>query len=196
MLVIEVPNELDDVYEYNKELEKNGLSQISRTGQDLIKCFLAGGITGTKNWQEKVIKHLQNDYSLKDTKCLIIYNPRRSNFDVNKKDESRKQIEWEAKYLTDCDILSFYFAGGESLQPITLYEFGRYPLLKANQNRSWQYPIIKQTLVSIEDGYKREEDVICQNRIACNVPIYQHSNPALHSQLIYNAYQYALKSRR
>lgn len=195
MLVIEAPNELDDIYEYNKELEKNGLKKINST-DSFVKCFLAGGITRTENWQEEVIKHLQNDYSLKDTKYLIIYNPRRSNFDANKKDESRKQIEWEAKHLIECDILSFYFAGSESPQPITLYEFGRYPLLKVNQNKSWEYPIIKQTLVSIEDGYKREDDVICQNRMACNVPIYQHSSPALHSQLIYNAYQYALKTRR
>lgn len=113
--------------------------------------FLAGGITGCEDWQSDLIEELQNlnDSGLFDLGGLVIFNPRRDNFDVMDMEVKIEQIKWEHKCLEKCDICSFFFPASESVQPITLYELGRY-LRKYN------------SVVSIQEGYKRAEDVKIQ----------------------------------
>lgn len=113
--------------------------------------FLSGGITGCDDWQADMIQELQNlnDSCLFDLGGLVIFNPRRDNFDVMDMEVKIEQIKWEHKCLEKCDICSFFFPASESVQPITLYELGRH-LRKYN------------SVVSIQEGYKRAEDVKIQ----------------------------------
>ena len=80
---------------------------------------------------------------------LIIFNPRRDNFDVMDMGVKIEQIRWEHKCLEKCDICSFFFPASESVQPITLYELGKH-LHK------------HESIVGIQNGYLRAEDVKIQ----------------------------------
>ena len=122
-----------------------------------IKIFLAGGITNCGNWQDKVIKALA-DYD------VVIFNPRRDSFDITNKSETERQIEWEFNALNQCDIFTMYFCGGESLQPICMYELGRNILYQQKQYAHWQDKIV----ISAEKSYKRFDDVVIQTRLATN----------------------------
>lgn len=123
--------------------------------------FLAGGITGCDDWQTDLIGELQslNDSGLFDLGGLVIFNPRRDNFDVMDMEATIEQIKWEHKCLEKCDICSFFFPASESVQPITLYELGRH--LREHHS-----------VVSIQEGYKRAEDVKIQLTLdgnCCNI---------------------------
>lgn len=113
--------------------------------------FLAGGITGCDDWQTDLILELENlnDSGLFNLGGLVIFNPRRDHFDVTDMKASIEQIKWEHKCLEKCDICSFFFPASESVQPITLYELGRH----LGDHTS---------VVSIQEGYKRAEDVKIQ----------------------------------
>lgn len=116
--------------------------------------FLAGGITNCPNWQDDVIeelKKLEPIYGVLEFAQVI--NPRNKDFDVNDKDASLKQIKWEHYYLNKCEIISYFFCNSESVQPITLYELGRY------RRRG------KDQIITVEMGYKRMEDVIIQSAL-------------------------------
>ena len=120
-----------------------------------ITVFLAGGITGCKDWQEDVIDEMfayQNNDSIYCGIPITLLNPRRKNFDVNDPNAEYEQISWEHRMLSKCDIVSFFFDNSESLQPITLYELGRWSM-------------IKPTIISIVDGYKRKNDVLIQKQL-------------------------------
>lgn len=166
-----------------------------------IKVFLAGGITNCPDWQAEVIKHLEK-YT--DTDDLIVYNPRRSFFDVTDKSASYKQIKWEFDYLAKMDIFSMYFTNSESVQPICFYELGRH--LAVMQQR-FPDDFKSRIVLSVEKGFSREIDVLTQSRLAlrCNViaemgepididcginnVVYLGRNPEQHAQSIYNAYK-------
>ena len=47
-----------------------------------ICCFLAGGITGCKDWQNEVIKELENFDKISNRQLdkLVVFNPRRDVF--------------------------------------------------------------------------------------------------------------------
>jgi hypothetical protein len=113
--------------------------------------FLAGGITGCDNWQEDLIFDLRSldNSGLFDLKRLTVFNPRRDDFDVTDTKTAIEQIKWEHKCLEMCDICSFFFPASESVQPITLYELGKY----SRDHTS---------VISIQEGYKRAEDVKIQ----------------------------------
>lgn len=119
-----------------------------------VKVFLAGGITGSEHWQDKVINELEKLATYHDLRNVIVYNPRRENFDVKDPDAEIEQIKWEHDYLTRCDIVSYFFAACESLQPITLYELGRYGMSKETE------PVI-----TVQKGYLRERDVLIQTAL-------------------------------
>ena len=58
-----------------------------------------------------------------------------------------------------CDIFSCFFVDSESVQPITLYELGKYATKK-------------NSVISIVSGYKRTHDVVTQlalDRTYCSV---------------------------
>jgi hypothetical protein len=78
--------------------------------------FLAGGITGTEDWQS-LVRDLLRDLP------IIMLNPRRSSFDLSKREESVRQIEWEYRQLRKSDECLFYFPP-TSVCPITLFELG------------------------------------------------------------------------
>lgn len=129
-------------------------------GENDLMVFLAGGITKCKDWQEEVIKYLE-DYHLDDN--VIIMSPRCETFDITDKDASRKQIEWEFKYLSDMDLFSMYFCNSESVQPICMYELGRYI---SDMSHRFPFSIKDRVLVGVEYGYSREQDVLIQTRLA------------------------------
>jgi len=140
-----------------------------------VTCFLAGGISGCKDWQSKVIEELEK---YPNTDKLVLFNPRRENFPIDDPSAAEKQITWEFNLLNDCDIFSMYFDGGESIQPICLYELGRHLALKKNG-----------PIVSVEDGYKRTQDVLIQAKLANkDVILLNGSNPEIHAKEIYKEY--------
>jgi hypothetical protein len=112
--------------------------------------FLAGGITNCDEWQDEVCEKLSDD-SIVGT----VFNPRRKNFPMGDPEAGKKQIAWEYWALNDLnpDIISFWFDGGESLQPITLYELGRYStkhMLKGSP---------EHLVVASDPNYGRDMDV-------------------------------------
>jgi len=81
--------------------------------------FLAGGIVGCEEWQTEVSDALCRGYN-KGT----VLNPRRKNFPINDPMAAREQIGWEHGALWTSDVISYWFAGGESVQPIVMFELG------------------------------------------------------------------------
>lgn len=157
-----------------------------------ISVFLAGGITNCPEWQDKVIEFLKAKL---DTDNLVVFNPRRKNFPIGVPSAAFGQIKWEFKQLEKMDIFSMYFCGGDSDQPICMYELGRN--IVRMQNRfpaDWE----KRIIVSVEEGYKRREDVIVQTRLAnfnfTTMYLNSLEDPDFllehHAIAIYRAYQY------
>jgi hypothetical protein len=78
--------------------------------------FLAGGITGTDNWQASVAQ------SLRHTE-LTVLNPRRRHFPVDDQAAGLQQIEWEHRHLQRATLAAFWFPP-PTLCPIALFELG------------------------------------------------------------------------
>lgn len=110
--------------------------------------FLAGGISNCSNWQNDVIKEL---IKYDD---LIIFNPRRDNFNVNDPSQSQKQIEWEYNYLLNSTMISMWFSY-ETIQPICLYELGM-----------WINSRKKPAVIGIHPEYSRKDDIIIQTNLS------------------------------
>ena len=107
--------------------------------------FLAGGITGCPDWQKKVVE------KIKDLD-IVIYNPRRADFDISDTNASKIQIEWEHNMLRKADVISFWFCK-ETIQPITLYELGAHTVTS------------KPLIIGMDKGYERREDVEIQTKL-------------------------------
>src|SRR5437016_4204315 len=78
--------------------------------------FLAGGITGTFNWQDDVVARLAE-------LPLVILNPRRKNFPMNDPAAAEAQIGWEFRHIRRATAVLFWFPP-ETLCPIALFELG------------------------------------------------------------------------
>jgi hypothetical protein len=78
--------------------------------------FLAGGISGTFDWQADVVAGLAD-------LPLVLLNPRRRNFPINDPTAAPTQIEWEFHHLRRATAVLFWFPS-ETLCPIALYELG------------------------------------------------------------------------
>ena len=159
-----------------------------------IACFLAGGITNCPNWQDEVIKNIKEYSSSEniDLKYLDIYNPRRANFPIDNPNAAQEQIEWEFKYLEKCDIFSMYFCNAPSDQPICMYELGRnISEIRNEYMGTWGHRII----VSVEKGYKREQDVLIQTRLATNniIKPFSHATPMSHAIAIVDNYNWLMR---
>lgn len=103
--------------------------------------FLAGGITGARNWQRDAIMLLQHEDG-------TLLNPRRSvDFRAEYADE---QVEWEHKALQDAEAILFWFPP-ETLCPITLFELGM-----------WSMRPEKPIFVGTDRQYQRRFDVVKQ----------------------------------
>lgn len=114
----------------------------------LESIFLGGGISDCPDWQRYFINKLNekvNDY--------IIYNPRRSDFDISDPDQSKIQIEWEHEHLEDASIIVFWFPK-ETLCPITLFELGKYCRDSS-----------KHLIIGCHPEYKRRLDVVEQMKM-------------------------------
>lgn len=138
--------------------------------------FLAGGISGCRDWQSETIKELENLSPLYNLSNVLVINPRHPNFDVENPDAEIEQIRWEHKWLECCDLVSYFFDNSESLQPITLYELGKW----ANK---------KLSVITVCHGYKRERDVMIQTALDglyCGI-YHQDEAVAQHARAIVHA---------
>jgi len=108
--------------------------------------FLAGGITGCPDWQQEVVKLL-------DDTDLVLLNPRRANFPIHDPNAAQVQIQWEHTYLNCADAILFWFPK-EILCPIVLYELG-----------TWS-EAGKPIFVGVHPDYQRRQDVEIQTKLA------------------------------
>lgn len=133
-----------------------------------MSLFLAGGITNCSNWQNEIINNLKITLLDDTNDNLIVYNPRRVNFPIHQSSAAEEQIRWEFNKLNQMDIFSMYFCDGESDQPICMYELGRYiSQMQLRFPTDWNRRII----ISVEDGYRRINDVLIQTKLACGYRI-------------------------
>jgi len=112
--------------------------------------FLAGGITGCPDWQNKVIAGLSD----LDFGCVL--NPRRANFPIHDPNAAREQITWEFNALHKADLFSMWFCNTESDLPICFYELGRYVAIRQVNVQ------LDRVLIGVETGFKRSQDVYIQ----------------------------------
>lgn len=109
--------------------------------------FLAGGISGTFDWQADVVSRLAD-------LPLVILNPRRRDFPINDPNAAPAQIEWEYRHLRRATAVLFWFPP-ETLCPIALYELGGRALVR-------EQPLF----VGTHPNYARRLDVEVQLRLA------------------------------
>lgn len=118
-----------------------------------MSLFLAGGITGTGDWQAAAIDdfkwHLDHYKSNQDW-CLI--NPRRETFDITDPSMSDFQITWEHQHLDMADAALFWFTP-ETMCPITLYELGKWSMTN------------KPLFIGCDPNYQRKFDVYKQTSL-------------------------------
>lgn len=124
--------------------------------------FLAGGISGCSNWQPIMVDMLADIKNLaNEIEELIVFNPRRKNFDATNKSMSVEQIEWEYKYINDSDMISFWFPP-ETVCPITLFELGGQLHSDKHAQADYDYPIF----VGCHELYPRKLDLEIQLGLA------------------------------
>jgi len=120
------------------------------TRNDAFRLFLAGGITGCPDWQSYVVKQLMFSKSLAP---VILLNPRRKNFPMDKPEEAKEQIRWEFEALNAANMILFWFPE-ETLCPITLFELGRHSIERKTH-----------LVVGCHPGYQRRQDVEIQMKL-------------------------------
>lgn len=159
-----------------------------------ICCFLAGGITGCKDWQSEVIKKLESFDKISNGQLdkLVVFNPRRDVFPDDPA-AAQQQIEWEFRWLQHMDIFSMFFTDGESDQPICMYELGRniYRMMI-------RFPddYAERIIISCDKNYKRAFDVKIQTKLAFSenkngfTPnLIAHADVSVHAMEIIRAYK-------
>lgn len=109
--------------------------------------FLAGGISGTFDWQADVIARLAD-------LPLVLLNPRRRDFPMGDPAAAPAQIEWEFRHIRRATAVLFWFPP-ETLCPIALYELGGRALVR-------EQPLF----VGTHPEYKRRLDVEVQLKLA------------------------------
>lgn len=114
---------------------------------DIIKIFLAGGISNCPNWQEDICNRLLHDRRL-EYNNVVVFNPR-----CKEKPEEEPQVKWEYEKLGKSNIIAFWFSYG-SMNPITLFEYGSH--LKSG----------KKLIVGCHPDYERRNNVIIQTKLA------------------------------
>ena len=103
--------------------------------------FLAGGITGCRDWQRDAISGLEEV-------DVTIFNPRRTSWPSDPR-EVHRQIKWERERLNCATLISFWFSP-ETICPITLLELG-YSLGRS-----------AKIVVGCAPNYSRRQDVESQ----------------------------------
>src|SRR5215218_4361930 len=120
------------------------LAEYDGTGPSL---FLAGGISGTFDWQADLIARLAD-------LPLVLLNPRRKNFPIADPAAAPAQIEWEFRHIRRATAVLFWFPH-ETLCPIALYELGGRSLVR-------EQPLF----VGTHPDYQRRLDVVVQLQLA------------------------------
>lgn len=166
-----------------------------------VFIFLAGGITKCPNWQDATvhcIEHKLKDFvNVPSEEHIIIFNPRRPDFDVSDPDASVKQIEWEFKALENCDIFSMFFCESDSVQPICMYELGRnIARMQMRFPKDWEDRLV----ITVEKDYGRRKDVQVQCELAIGYDLvgeYADYNNAIesHAEHIIMAYERTGKNK-
>jgi len=94
------------------------IRDFQQSGREAV--FLAGGISGTQNWQKQAAQ------SILDETTLYVVNPRREGVDLMKTGhEAAAQIQWEYEHLRACNLVMFWFPK-ETVCPIALFELGTF----------------------------------------------------------------------
>ena len=120
-----------------------------------IPIFLAGGITGCPDWQGELIEMLSDQDD-----SVILVNPRRADFPMGDPDAGRIQIKWEFDMLHICPVFSMWFCS-ETIQPICLYELGRYVARwELGEKPRW-------ITIGVDPDYERKFDVEIQSELIC-----------------------------
>lgn len=117
-----------------------------------IDVFLAGGISGTEDWQSYAAAKLA-------AHGLVVANPRRPG--VLDPSLEPEQITWERRHMIYADIIMFWFPGPGD-HPIAMYELGY-----------WVHDhITKNTIlfVGCPDDYQQSTNIKVQMNLA-NGPI-------------------------
>lgn len=109
--------------------------------------FLAGGITGTHNWQAEAVGLLAG-------LPLTILNPRRKHFPIDDPSAAEGQITWEFRHIRRATAVLFWFPP-ETLCPIALYELGGRAMVPE-----------QALFVGTHPDYQRRLDVEIQMRLA------------------------------
>jgi nucleoside 2-deoxyribosyltransferase-like protein len=129
---------------------------------DQTAVFLAGGIGNCPNWQAEATDMLNGTE-------LLVLNPRRAHFETPwTRLASEGQIRWEFDALRRADIILFWFPGGESVQPIAMFELGFWlgqydrPLVIG---RSPQYP--RKDDIDIQVSLARPKQDVYTSLAAC-----------------------------
>lgn len=123
--------------------------------------FLAGSIEmgEADDWQTKLTDHLKKNH---DDKDILIYNPRRGDWNSSWKQEISdpkffEQVTWELDNIDSCDIAIVYF-DKETKSPITLLELGKIAEMGKN------------CIVCCPEGFWRKGnvDIVCSRK---NIPV-------------------------
>ena len=130
-----------------------------------VAIFLAGGITNCPDWQQELVKLLENTN-------LVILNPRRENFPIHDPNAAQEQITWEYEHFKKADMISFWFSRG-SLNPIVLFELGK-----------WLVQDEKPIFIGIDPKYERRQDVEIQTWLERGDFVFTYSLDGLAIQII------------
>jgi len=120
--------------------------------------FLAGGISNCPDWQSEVVTALKNSTKLDGTDYTL-YNPRRTNFQINDPKAAREQITWEHAALHASDIIVFWFSKGSD-NPIVLFEYGVHMTRLCFREQPLKYIV-----VGCHPEYSRRLDVLTQTQL-------------------------------
>ena len=131
-----------------------------------VSVFLAGSIEMgiSDNWQFKVVSELSS-------KEVVIYNPRRDDWDSSWKQELNnpsfyEQVTWELDYLDICDYIFMYF-DPNTKSPISLLELGLHACGGS-----------KTIIVCCPQGFWRKGnvDIVCQRY---SIPVFENLDTAI-----------------
>lgn len=121
--------------------------------------FLAGGCM--TNWRDEFIRKVSERCKSEN---VVILNP----FCDSKKIKLRDLLFWEREHLLNCHMIAFNFEGSDSPQPGSMFELGRYGIMKA---------VWGNTIVNIDDSFKLKREVeIHLEAMNIDAKEFSHSN--------------------
>lgn len=141
-----------------------------------LDLFLAGGITGTDDWQARVGQELTD-------LDIMVANPRRAEGLSKTGSGASEQIAWEHAMLMRATTVLFWFAPIQ-LQPIALFELGAMSHLGKN------------IIVGADPEYPRRFDVVEQmSNIRPNLPIHESLDDLIRATRQAMAHQISVRNQ-